>query len=123
RERQNARKTRTEEPAMPDSGCPPRQNGCRAGGVRVSGDCVVLQRQELHEQETLDEAPARAFPHQPALDGLRAVAVLAVIAYHLGYGWAAGGYLGVDAFFVLSGYLITSLLLVEYAAGGRIDLT
>ncbi|HZP28662.1 MAG TPA: acyltransferase family protein [Acidimicrobiia bacterium] len=70
-----------------------------------------------------DEAPRAVFPHQPALDGLRAVAVLAVIAYHLGYGWAAGGYLGVDAFFVLSGYLITSLLLVEYAAGGRIDLT
>ena len=63
-----------------------------------------------------------AFPHQPALDGLRAVAVLAVIAYHLGYGWARGGYLGVDTFFVLSGYLITSLLVVEFNGARRIDL-
>jgi peptidoglycan/LPS O-acetylase OafA/YrhL len=58
---------------------------------------------------------------RPALDGLRAVAVLAVMAYH--FGWPVpGGFLGVDAFFVLSGYLITSLLLTEYAVHGRIDL-
>src|ERR1017187_9353838 len=49
--------------------------------------------------------------YRPALDGIRAVAVLAVIAYHFGYRWAPGGFLGVDVFFVLSGYLITSLLL------------
>ena len=49
----------------------------------------------------------------PALDGLRAFAVLAVIAYHLGMQWAPGGLLGVTVFFVLSGYLITSLLLIE----------
>ena len=60
--------------------------------------------------------------YQPALDGLRAVAVAAVIAYHLGYPWARGGYLGVDTFFVFSGYLITSLLLTEGRAEGRIDL-
>ena len=63
-----------------------------------------------------------SFGYRPALDGLRAVAVGAVIAYHLGYGWARGGFLGVDAFFVLSGYLITSLLLVEFGRNGRIDL-
>ncbi len=63
-----------------------------------------------------------AFGYQPALDGLRAVAVCAVIAYHLQYGWAEGGFLGVDAFFVLSGFLITSLLVVEFGGAGRIDL-
>jgi len=62
------------------------------------------------------------FSYRPALDGLRAVAVLAVFAYHLDWSWAPGGFLGVDAFFVLSGYLITSLLLVEHGTAGRIDL-
>ncbi|HTN81178.1 MAG TPA: acyltransferase family protein [Acidimicrobiales bacterium] len=53
---------------------------------------------------------------------MRALAVTAVIAYHSRYGWARGGYLGVDTFFVLSGFLITSLLLAEFARGRRIDL-
>ena len=56
----------------------------------------------------------------PGLDGLRAVAVAGVIAYHLSYGWASGGYLGVDLFFVLSGFLITSLLVEEWLASGAI---
>ncbi|HLK45787.1 MAG TPA: acyltransferase, partial [Acidimicrobiales bacterium] len=60
--------------------------------------------------------------HLPALDGLRALAVAAVVAYHLSYGWARGGYLGVDLFFVLSGFLITSLLLEEREATGSIRL-
>jgi peptidoglycan/LPS O-acetylase OafA/YrhL len=47
----------------------------------------------------------------PGLDGLRAIAVLAVIAYHLEFGWAPGGLLGVGIFFTLSGYLITDILL------------
>ena len=54
------------------------------------------------------------FRYIPALDGLRAFAVLAVICYHGGMSWALGGFLGVDAFFVLSGFLITSLLLAEW---------
>ena len=60
--------------------------------------------------------------HLPALDGVRALAILGVIAYHLGAGWASGGYLGVDLFFVLSGFLITSLLLEEKSSRGRIGL-
>jgi len=62
---------------------------------------------------------------RPALDGVRALAVLAVVVYHFGGGassWLPGGFLGVDVFFVLSGYLITSLLLTEYARTGRVAL-
>ncbi len=54
----------------------------------------------------------------PGLDGLRAIAVLAVIAYHLGSTWAPGGLLGVGVFFTLSGYLITDILLRQVASGG-----
>ncbi len=57
----------------------------------------------------------------PALDGIRALAVLAVLAYHLNLSWAHGGYLGVDLFFTLSGFLITSLLLEERLAEGKIS--
>lgn len=55
------------------------------------------------------------------LDGLRAVAVLGVLGYHADLSWLPGGFLGVDAFFVLSGYLITGLLLTEWQNGGRVD--
>ena len=58
----------------------------------------------------------------PGLDGLRALAVLAVIAYHLQLGWAPGGMLGVGVFFTLSGYLITDLLLGQHEATGTIRL-
>ena len=58
----------------------------------------------------------------PALDVLRALAVLVVIAYHMHLGWAPGGLLGVTMFFVLSGYLITGLLLKEYDDSGTISL-
>jgi peptidoglycan/LPS O-acetylase OafA/YrhL len=58
----------------------------------------------------------------PGLDGLRAIAVLAVIAYHVGLGWAPGGLLGVGIFFTLSGYLITDLLLGQHASTGRLRL-
>jgi peptidoglycan/LPS O-acetylase OafA/YrhL len=60
--------------------------------------------------------------YMPGLDGLRAIAVLAVIAFHLGLHWAPGGMLGVGVFFTLSGYLITDILLAQLAARGRIDL-
>ncbi|MBM5607088.1 acyltransferase family protein [Listeria ivanovii] len=50
----------------------------------------------------------------PSIDGLRALAVIAVIAYHLNFSWAKGGFIGVDIFFVLSGYLITNILLTQW---------
>ncbi len=58
----------------------------------------------------------------PGLDGVRALAVLAVIAFHVGMRMTPGGFLGVDIFFVLSGYLITDLLAAQHARRGRLDL-
>ncbi|MEN9792036.1 MAG: hypothetical protein RL330_114 [Actinomycetota bacterium] len=64
----------------------------------------------------------RADAHIPALDGLRAVAVLSVIGYHFGMPGLGGGFLGVDLFFVLSGFLITRLLVSEHDRTGTISL-
>ncbi len=60
--------------------------------------------------------------YMPGLDGLRAIAVLAVIAFHLEFGWAPGGLLGVGIFFTLSGYLITDILLAQLSRQGKIKL-
>jgi len=66
--------------------------------------------------------PAVRLPHLPALDGLRAVAVVGVLLYHSSFGWARGGFLGVEVFFVLSGYLITSLLVAQWWDRGDVGL-
>jgi len=59
----------------------------------------------------------------PGLDGLRAVAIIGVLLYHAGIDWMPGGFLGVDVFFVISGFLITSLILEEYDRSGRVNFT
>jgi len=67
-------------------------------------------------------ATERGIRYIPAIDGLRAVAVIAVILYHLGFTWIPGGFLGVDLFFVISGYVITRLLLDSIQRSGGLDL-
>ena len=67
-------------------------------------------------------ATKRGIQYIPAIDGLRAVAVIAVILYHLGISWIPGGFLGVDLFFVISGYVITRLLLDSIQERGGLDL-
>lgn len=67
-------------------------------------------------------ATVRGIRYIPAIDGLRGVAVVAVILYHLGFSWIPGGFLGVDLFFVISGYVITRLLLDSIARSGGLDL-
>lgn len=67
-------------------------------------------------------ATKRGIQYIPAIDGLRALAVLAVMFYHLGFSWIPGGFLGVDLFFVISGYVITRLLLDSIEQSGGLDL-
>ncbi|HEU5001905.1 MAG TPA: acyltransferase family protein [Actinomycetota bacterium] len=62
------------------------------------------------------------YAHRPGLDGLRALAIIGVLLYHAGIRWMPGGFLGVDLFFVISGFLITSLLIAEVERTARISL-
>ncbi len=78
-------------------------------------------RAQASEEVSPDWSPR--LPYRPGLDGVRALAVAGVVLYHAGVSWIPGGFLGVNVFFVLSGYLITSMLLVERAGSGRIDLS
>lgn len=92
----------------------------------------VVETAEAQPYPAQQPRPAREQParraewprlgYRPALDGIRALAVAAVFAYHANVHWARAGFLGVDVFFVLSGFLITSLLLTERRREGRIDL-
>jgi peptidoglycan/LPS O-acetylase OafA/YrhL len=66
--------------------------------------------------------PEVRLSYSPGLDGLRALAVGAVLLYHADLTWIPGGFLGVEVFFVISGYLITALLLAEWLQKGSIDL-
>ena len=65
-------------------------------------------------------SPQNRYIH--SVDGLRAVAVIAVLLYHLGIDWIPGGFLGVDLFFVISGYVITGLILDSIVRSGTLDL-
>ena len=65
---------------------------------------------------------AASLAYIPGLDGLRALAIAGVLLYHAEVPWLAGGFLGVEIFFALSGYLITGLLVAEWSALGQVRL-
>lgn len=65
---------------------------------------------------------AEGIRHIASIDGLRAIAVTAVVLYHLGISWIPGGFLGVDLFFVISGYVITRLILDSINQSSALDL-
>lgn len=69
----------------------------------------------------MNQRPPAGMRYSPSLDGLRAIAALIIVFYHAKPPSLSGGFFGVDVFFVLSGFLITRLLIVEHAAAGRID--
>lgn len=80
--------------------------------------------------ETAESTPASSsdgahpsFQYRPSLDGLRGVAVLLVMVFHVGATSLRNGYVGVDAFFVLSGFLVTSILLTELSRSGSLRLS
>jgi peptidoglycan/LPS O-acetylase OafA/YrhL len=68
-----------------------------------------------------EQPPVPDRGYRRGLDGLRAIAIIGVLLYHAGVGWVPGGLLGVDLFFVVSGFLITSLLIAELESTGRIS--
>jgi peptidoglycan/LPS O-acetylase OafA/YrhL len=74
--------------------------------------------------DPVDHAPAPepSLGRIPALDGIRALAIVLVLVFHGGFTWAGGGFFGVDVFFVLSGFLITGLLVSEYRQNSGIGL-
>ena len=109
-------------------------------GTLLDGTPIVRERVEGGDELTFagvaarfvcgteEEAPSPPktrgvrLPYLPGLDGLRALAVIAVLLYHAELRWIPGGFIGVEVFFVISGYLITALLLAEWRQRGRIDL-
>ena len=69
----------------------------------------------------MSDRPHTPLGYQPGLDGLRAISVIAVIIYYAGFSWMSGGSLGVEVFFVVSGFLITMLVLEEHESSGVVN--
>jgi peptidoglycan/LPS O-acetylase OafA/YrhL len=94
--------------------------GANRDSLRETGDTCRMP------SERTSLSPARRaisqVPYLPGLDGVRALAVVAVMLYHAGVSWMPGGFLGVEVFFVISGYLITLLLIAEQERTGKIAL-
>lgn len=93
------------------------QTATRRSLARLDADDLLADR----GPETAAPASTR-LRYVPGLDGLRALSVTAVLLFHADISWMSGGFLGVDVFFVISGYLITSLLLAEHRSRGGVSL-
>ena len=89
---------------------------------RSAQRALVLSRRVRSPHAGFRRARPATLTRIPALDGMRAIAVIAVLLFHAGLSWIPGGTLGVDVFFVLSGFLITALLVAERDRAGRIGL-
>src|SRR5919107_1806777 len=85
-------------------------------------DAATGVKGRLRSARRRSDTPEVRLSYSPGLDGLRAIAVMAVLLYHADLTWIPGGFLGVEVFFVISGYLITALLLAEWHQKGRINL-
>ena len=88
----------------------------------LAAETVATPEQAVAVADPARAARSGVLAYVPAIDGLRALAVAAVLLYHSGLGWLPGGFLGVEVFFVISGYLITSLLLADKRENGHVSL-
>lgn len=90
--------------------------------LRISEQSAILPGNIDHFYRTeriseSNEFPMSSIKYRPEIDGLRAIAVVPVILFHMGLNWIAGGFLGVDVFFVISGFLITSIVIKDWESG------
>lgn len=117
---------RADRPGEPQArSAPPRQTGSHTDLLERVAIPEVAQAPAPPQRRRRRRGPSDTDPrpgHIPGLDGLRALAVAAVLVFHFTPAVLPGGFLGVDIFFVVSGFLITTLLLRELTSRGRIDL-
>ena len=94
-----------------------RRRACEMGSRRPRRIIARLVTKAPPTPQSMTFAKGKALDYRPEIDGLRALAVIPVILYHAGFDAFRGGFVGVDVFFVISGYLITTLILGEQRAG------
>jgi peptidoglycan/LPS O-acetylase OafA/YrhL len=106
-----------------DVRAPAAGNGNGNGGATATRPAVDRHAAPEDRKDGEPRERGTHLTYNPAIDGIRGLAVGAVLLFHGGFSWARGGYLGVSTFFTLSGFLITSLLVVEFGRSQRVRLT